>query len=134
MQAMIENGLMLALFDLAGGEIILILALVLILFGAKKLPPLARGLGQGLFEFRKSTREIAEASDDEASEVGRSLGEIYGKPAAQALTPDNQVAELYKPAVLNNETRSRQKLTGVTGFLKRLWLWLRRVVDMLLAG
>ena len=48
MQAMIENGSMLALFNLGGGEIILVLALVLILFGAKKLPELALGLGQGL--------------------------------------------------------------------------------------
>ena len=48
MQAVADNGLMLALFSLGGGEKILILAVVLILFGAKKLPELARGLGQGL--------------------------------------------------------------------------------------
>ena len=46
---------MLAIFNLGGGEIILILALVLILFGAKKLPELARGLGQGIREFKKAT-------------------------------------------------------------------------------
>jgi len=43
----------LALFNLGGGEIILILAVVLILFGAKRLPELARGLGQGIREFKK---------------------------------------------------------------------------------
>ena len=36
------------LFNLGGGEIILILVLVLVLFGAKKLPELAKGLGQGI--------------------------------------------------------------------------------------
>jgi sec-independent protein translocase protein TatA len=46
---------MLAIFNLGGGETFLILALVLILFGAKKLPELARGLGQGIREFRKAT-------------------------------------------------------------------------------
>ena len=46
---------MLAIFNLGGGEIILILAIVLILFGAKKLPELARGLGQGIKEFKKAT-------------------------------------------------------------------------------
>ena len=49
---------MLGLFNLGGGEIILILALVLILFGAKKLPELAKGLGTGIKEFKKATREI----------------------------------------------------------------------------
>lgn len=43
-----------------GWEIVLILALALILFGAKKLPELARGLGQGIREFRRSTREVTE--------------------------------------------------------------------------
>ena len=43
---------------LNGPEIIVILAVVLILFGAKKLPELAKGLGQGIKEFKKSSREI----------------------------------------------------------------------------
>ena len=41
-----------------GWEVLAILAIVLIIFGAKKLPELARGLGQGIKEFRKSSREI----------------------------------------------------------------------------
>src|SRR5882757_7112186 len=51
---------MLGLFNLGGGEIILILALILILFGAKKLPELAKGLGQGIKEFKKATKEVTE--------------------------------------------------------------------------
>ena len=43
---------------LGGWEIVLILAVVLILFGAKKLPELARGLGQGIKEFKKATNEV----------------------------------------------------------------------------
>lgn len=38
-------------------EIVLIIAVVLLLFGARKLPELARGLGQGIKEFKKSSRE-----------------------------------------------------------------------------
>ena len=41
-----------------GWEIVLILAVVLILFGAKKLPELAKGLGTGIKEFKKATREV----------------------------------------------------------------------------
>ncbi len=51
---------MFGLFNLGGGEIILILALILILFGARKLPELAKGLGQGIKEFKKATREVSE--------------------------------------------------------------------------
>ena len=51
---------MFGLFNLGGGEIILILALVLILFGAKKLPELAKGLGTGIKEFKKATRDVTE--------------------------------------------------------------------------
>jgi len=43
---------------LNGWEVVAILAIVLIVFGAKKLPELARGLGQGIKEFKKSSREI----------------------------------------------------------------------------
>lgn len=43
---------------LGGWEIVLILAVVLILFGAKKLPELAKGLGQGIKEFKKATTEV----------------------------------------------------------------------------
>jgi sec-independent protein translocase protein TatA len=50
---------------LGGWEIVLILAVVLILFGAKKLPELAKGLGTGIKEFKKATREVT----DEISNV-----------------------------------------------------------------
>ncbi len=42
---------------IGGWEMVLILAVVLILFGAKKLPELAKGLGQGVKEFKKASRD-----------------------------------------------------------------------------
>ena len=38
-------------------EIILIVAVVVLLFGGKKIPELMKGLGQGMREFKKATRE-----------------------------------------------------------------------------
>ncbi len=66
-------------------EIIGILVVVLVLFGAKKLPELARGLGQGLKEFKKATREVQDdlqrAIDEEPpAEPPRRVTEA--KPAA----------------------------------------------------
>ena len=60
---------MFGLFNLGGGEIILILALVLILFGAKKLPELAKGLGTGIKEFKKATREVTDEVQNAADET-----------------------------------------------------------------
>ena len=52
------NMTMLAMLN--GWEIVLILAVVLVLFGAKKLPELAKGLGSGIKEFKKATREVTD--------------------------------------------------------------------------
>lgn len=51
---------MFALFNLGGTEIILILAIALLLFGGKKLPELAKGLGTGIKEFKKATGNTSE--------------------------------------------------------------------------
>lgn len=52
------NMTMLAMLN--GWEIVLILAVVLVLFGAKKLPELAKGLGSGIKEFKKATRDVTD--------------------------------------------------------------------------
>ena len=48
-------------------EIILIILAVVLLFGAKKIPEMARGLGKGLKEFKKAKDEITDSmnSDEE---------------------------------------------------------------------
>jgi sec-independent protein translocase protein TatA len=53
------------LFSLGPTEIILILVVVLLLFGGRKIPELMRGLGQGMKEFKKATK--AGEEDDSAS-------------------------------------------------------------------
>ena len=47
---------LLAVFGLGGGEIVLILALILILFGARHLPDMSKGLGEGIEQFRRNRR------------------------------------------------------------------------------
>lgn len=47
---------------LGGWEIVLILAVVLLLFGARRLPELAKGLGQGIREFKKASRDVIDKS------------------------------------------------------------------------
>jgi sec-independent protein translocase protein TatA len=54
-----------SMFGLGPQEIGVILVIILLLFGARRLPELARSLGQGVREFRKSVREIGEDLDTE---------------------------------------------------------------------
>ncbi|UCE18089.1 MAG: twin-arginine translocase TatA/TatE family subunit [Gemmatimonadota bacterium] len=42
------------------GELIIVLLVILLLFGAKRLPELARGMGKGIREFKKATSGIEE--------------------------------------------------------------------------
>ena len=55
---MTTSGLFLFLSGIGTSEIILIVVLVLIFFGARKIPELARGLGKGIREFKDATKEI----------------------------------------------------------------------------
>ncbi|QSE97492.1 Sec-independent protein translocase subunit TatA/TatB [Fulvivirga lutea] len=47
-----------------GWEWIIIILVVLIFFGAKKIPELARGLGKGIREFKDATKEIKKDIED----------------------------------------------------------------------
>ena len=60
------NVTMLAMLN--GWEIVLILAVVLVLFGAKKLPELAKGLGSGIKEFKKATRDVTDELNSAVNE------------------------------------------------------------------
>lgn len=68
--------LFVAVFGLGGMELILIFAIVILLFGAKKLPELAKGLGKSIKEFKKSSTEEEAAEADTAEK----------KPAAKPET------------------------------------------------
>lgn len=54
--------------SLGGGEILVILAIILLLFGGRKIPELARGLGEGIRNFKSGMRD--DGKDDEKGEDG----------------------------------------------------------------
>ena len=65
-------------------EIILVLAVVLILFGAKKIPELAKGMGQGIKEFKKATKEVTDEiqnAGDEKNAPQKSVTNDSSQPA-----------------------------------------------------
>lgn len=50
--------LILLFLSTSGGELVVVFILALLLFGAKKLPEVARGLGKGIREIKNATGEI----------------------------------------------------------------------------
>jgi sec-independent protein translocase protein TatA len=59
----------LAAFNLGGGEMLVLLFIVLLLFGSTKLPQLARGLGQSMKEFKKAAKEGSEEEEPKTVEA-----------------------------------------------------------------
>tara|TARA_Y100000034_G_scaffold24164_2_gene28030 strand:- start:3536 stop:3775 length:240 start_codon:yes stop_codon:yes gene_type:complete len=53
----------------SGGEWLIILVVILLLFGAKRLPELARGLGKGIREFKGAVKDVENELDEAAKSV-----------------------------------------------------------------
>ena len=81
------NILALGIGNLGGPDLFIILLIVLILFGAKKLPDLARSLGQSMNEFRKAREDI----DRELHNAGTHPS---GAPTLPVHTASRNAAEL----------------------------------------
>ena len=56
-------------------EIVLVVLVIIILFGGKKIPELARGLGKGLKEFRKTTKDLKDEVNSAAEDVKSAVDE-----------------------------------------------------------
>ena len=80
-----------SLTNLAGPDLLIILLIVLVLFGAKKLPELARGMGQAVKEFQKAK--------DEFTDELHKAGTTPAAPAAPTVQPaPSTVARVDAPA------------------------------------
>lgn len=61
------------MFSLGGGEWALIGGAILLLFGGKKIPELARGLGKGIREFKDATKEVKDEIEKGSDQVKSGL-------------------------------------------------------------
>lgn len=58
---------------IGGGELIVIVLIILLLFGSDKIPEIARGLGKGMNEFKRATDEIKREITAETDQISNSL-------------------------------------------------------------
>ncbi len=61
------------------GELLIILVVVLVLFGSKKIPELAKGLGKGISEFKKGLREVEDEIKNENKTENKQITENSNK-------------------------------------------------------
>ncbi len=55
---MVMNNVLAFIGGLGTSEVMIIMLVILLLFGAKRIPELAKGLGKGIREFKDATKEI----------------------------------------------------------------------------
>lgn len=75
--------------NLGATEIILILLVILIFFGARKIPELAQGLGKGMREFRKAAREIQDDISEEKRQINETPPEKKSESASSEKSEKN---------------------------------------------
>lgn len=76
--------MLLFLGDIGGSELILIMVVILVFFGANKIPELARGLGKGIREFKDASREIRSEIENANPVSDANRQPSYPQPAPQA--------------------------------------------------
>ena len=97
------------LSNFGGPDLIIILLIILVLFGAKKLPELARGMGQAVKEFQKAKDEFS----DELHSAGKS--DTAAKPdvrSAQATVPRIENAPSGSPGSATHPDSNQQVAPG----------------------
>ena len=77
---------LLGVFGLGGPELLVILAVLILLFGAKKLPELAKGLGKSINEFKKASTEKEEEEEEREAAKKDAAQSPANKPADSAKT------------------------------------------------
>ena len=90
----VMNILALGIGNLNGPDLFIILLIVLVLFGAKKLPDLARSLGQSMNEFRKAREEI----DRELHNTGTESARLQPRPSTQQVAAEPSTQQLMSTA------------------------------------
>ncbi len=61
---------------IGGSEIFIILLVALLLFGSKKIPELAKGLGKGMREFKKATDDIKREINDNTGDIMDDINDV----------------------------------------------------------
>jgi TatA/E family protein of Tat protein translocase len=99
-------------FDISGGEILVILLVVFIIFGPDKIPEIARWFGKGMNEIKKATSEIQEEITRETGDLKKATKKISDEINKQAkeVTDAADSAPPPKPYSYNDDKQKDPQL------------------------
>src|ERR1051325_11559311 len=106
------NSAIILFLNLGGGEIAVIMLVVLLFFGADKVPELARGLGKGIRQFKDAMngieQEVQKATSNIQKEVEKTVSET-AKPASGPIPP-SESAPTSSPAYTSYSEQVRANM------------------------
>lgn len=82
----------LLLFDVSGGEFLLIVLAIILLFGSKGIPEIARVVGKGMREFRTATDTIKREISESGESMKRDLTQEAIRPFDQAFSDEHYLS------------------------------------------
>ena len=92
-----QTPFILFLGDIGGSELMLIMVVILIFFGANKIPELARGLGKGIREFKDASTEIRREFEQSGQPAPPNYGAQVQYPAPLPIAPVAEAGSGFDP-------------------------------------
>ena len=83
------------LLFISGQEIFIIMIVVLLLFGANKIPEIAKGLGKGMREFRKATDDIKKEINDQSREIKQDINK-FKRGLSRRIGSNKSISRTYR--------------------------------------
>jgi sec-independent protein translocase protein TatA len=96
-------------FDISGGEILVILLVVFIIFGPDKIPEIARWFGKGMNEIKKATSEIQEEITRETGDLKKATSKIRDEIQKQTKEVTDAVSDPAPPPKQYSYNDDKQK-------------------------
>lgn len=85
------------MFDVGGGELLLIVLVVILLFGPKKIPEVAQQVGKGIRQFRRAQEDLKQQIRDISAEISVEQTE-HAPPPTPSYTPADQIVAAQPPS------------------------------------
>jgi sec-independent protein translocase protein TatA len=105
------------MFGLGPMELVLIFLVILLVFGAKRIPEIAHGIGKGITEFKKAARDVTDEFDTNSKTANNPpvRNELRGQRISdkpQQTPPQQTVSQQAAPQQTNEQVKSPEKKEG----------------------
>ena len=102
--------------DISGSEILVVMLFILIFFGSKSIPSIAKTIGKGLYQIRNATAEIQHEIKNSVSEITTDINikNILTEKQEELLAPMDQIySEIENTMHYDNNTGNKESIQAV---------------------